>query len=193
MEHLQSLTGFNFFFYLANLLWVLEFVIFRSKSRRGHYQDRTSFYGLVLTIILTIVATIFFNREGWGNLSLTPVYPWFQVIAFAFYSVGLFLRYYASHLLGQQFTRHVHVDASMQLVSKGPYRYLRHPLYLGLFLLTIAFPLYAGNWLAFLVMTPLVFLGLLKRMLREEKALETHVTAYKEWKKHRYRFLPFVF
>ena len=193
MEHLQSFSGLNIIFYIANLMWILEFVFFRNKSRKGRYQDRWSFYGLVLTIGLTIAGSIWFNREGLGNWASLEIYPLFQWIAIVLYLLGLALRYFSSRLLGRHFTRHVNVDTSMELVSKGPYRYLRHPLYLGLFLLTIAFPIYLGNILALSLFAPLVFVALLLRMVSEEKALERHIPSYKEWKKRRYRFIPFVF
>jgi protein-S-isoprenylcysteine O-methyltransferase Ste14 len=193
MEHLQSLTGLNLLFYIANFLWILEFIVFRNKSRKGRYHDRWSFYGLVLTIGLTIAGSIWLNREGWGNWASFPIYRWFQGVALLFYGLGLFLRYFSSRLLGQHFTRHVNVSDSMELVSSGPYRYLRHPLYLGLFLLTIAFPIYLGNFVAIVFFTPIVFVGLLLRMRSEERALEAHIPAYKTWKKSRYRFIPFIF
>ena len=123
----------------------------------------------------------------------TSLYPWFQISGIIFYILGLYLRYHASMLLGGAFTRHVTVESTMNLVSKGPYTHLRHPLYLGLFLLVIAFPLYAGNWIAVIVFLPLNLLGLLIRIRIEENALEKILPHYKAWKKARYRIIPFIY
>jgi protein-S-isoprenylcysteine O-methyltransferase Ste14 len=193
MEHLQTLDGLNLVFYLANGLWLFEFILFRNRSRNGQFKDPLSFYGLTGLIGLTIFITILFNREGWGRMVNTTMYPWFQILGIFFYVLGLYLRYHASILLGTSFTRHVNVDKNMTLVSKGPYKYLRHPLYLGLFLLVIAFPLYAGNWMTTLVFLFLNLMGLLFRIRIEEKALELHLPHYKTWKKARYRIIPFIY
>jgi protein-S-isoprenylcysteine O-methyltransferase Ste14 len=116
-----------------------------------------------------------------------------QMLALVLYGVGLFLRYVGSRVLGRYFTRHVTVEAEMTFISNGPYRYLRHPLYLGLFLIIIAFPIYIGNVLGLIVFGPLIFIALNYRMVLEEKALEHHHPEYRIWKKKRYRFLPFIY
>lgn len=193
MEHLQSLDGLNLVFYLANGLWLFEFIVFRNRKRKGQFNDPFSFYGLTAIIGITILSTIVLNREGIGRMAETPLYPWFQMSGIVFYILGLYLRYHASILLGASFTRHVQVDKHMNLVSKGPYKYLRHPLYLGLFLLVTGFPLYAGNWIATLVFTPLNLLGLIFRIRIEETALQKHLPHYETWKKARYRIIPFIY
>ena len=193
MEHLQSLDGLNLVFYLANGLWLFEFIVFRNRKRKGQFNDPFSFYGLTAVIGITILSTIVLNREGIGRMAETSLYPWFQISGIIFYILGLYLRYHASMLLGGAFTRHVTVESTMNLVSKGPYTHLRHPLYLGLFLLVIAFPLYAGNWIAVIVFLPLNLLGLLIRIRIEENALEKILPHYKAWKKARYRIIPFIY
>lgn len=193
MEHLREITFLNILFYVANFLWLLEFIVFRNRSQKGTFQEKRSFYMLVILIILTIVGSIFFSRERWGLLRDESIYPVFQIVGIIFYSGGLTLRYTGSSRLGKYFTRHVNVESSMEFVSHGPYRYFRHPLYLGLFLLVIAFPIFIGNALAFLIFSPLIFLALNARMTLEERALEVQHPSYKEWKKSRYRFFPFIY
>jgi protein-S-isoprenylcysteine O-methyltransferase Ste14 len=107
--------------------------------------------------------------------------------------IGLGLRYLGSKALGENFTRHVAVSSSMKLVSTGPYQYLRHPLYLGLFLITLGFPIYVGNWLALVVGLPLLFIGFSWRMKVEELALTKIHPSYAQWLKQRYRFVPFIY
>ena len=193
MEHLRILSFFNVLFYLANGLWVLEFVIFKNKKRVGRFLENKSFWFLVFAITLVIVSTIQFSSNNLGKVSSLDLYPIFQVVALGFYGVGLSLRYQGSMVLGENFTRHVAVSSSMKLVSTGPYRYLRHPLYLGLFLITISFPIYVGNVFAILVGLPLLVIGFSWRMNVEELALTKIHPQYAQWLKQRYRFIPFIY
>ena len=193
MEHLRILSFFNVLFYLANGLWVFEFVIFKNKKRVGRFLENKSFWFLVFAITLVIVSTIQFSSNNLGKVSSLNLYPIFQVVALGFYGVGLWLRYRGSMVLGENFTRHVAVSSSMNLVSTGPYRYLRHPLYLGLFLITISFPIYVGNVFAILVGLPLLVIGFSWRMNVEELALTKIHPQYAQWLKQRYRFIPFIY
>ena len=193
MEHLQSLSFLNALFYLLNMFWLLEFVIFRNKSKRGEYKEFASYFILILIIISTILGTILLSRSHLGLLVENPIYLGFQLLGLLFMIIGLFLRYVGSYSLGRYFTRHVDVSSTMTLVSTGPYRKLRHPLYLGLFLITIAFPIYVGNFLALVIFSPLLFIAMSYRMMIEEKALIAIHPSYKEWMKSRYRFIPFIY
>ena len=193
MEHLRVLSLFNVLFYLANLLWILEFVFFRNKKRLGRFQEKKSFWFLIVAIAFVIVSTIQLSANNLGKMNGSDIYPFFQILALGFYLIGLWLRYRGSKVLGENFTRHVAVSTSMNLVSTGPYQYLRHPLYLGLFLITLAFPIFVGNWLALVIGLPLLVIGFSWRMKVEELALTKIHPQYAQWLKQRYRFIPFIY
>lgn len=193
MEHLRVLTLLNVLFYLANTLWVLEFVFFRNKKRAGRFQEKKSFWFLIFAIMFVIISTIQLSANDWGTIRSSDIYPFFQIFALGFYLIGLWLRYRGSKVLGENFTRHVAVSTSMTLVSTGPYKYLRHPLYLGLFLIALAFPIFVGNLLAVIIGLPLLVIGFSWRMKVEELALTKIHPPYAQWLKQRYRFIPFVY
>ncbi|MEY3431595.1 MAG: hypothetical protein RIS53_493 [Bacillota bacterium] len=193
MEHLRLLTITNAVFYISNFLWILEFLIFRNRQKLGRFKENKSFWFLSVSILIVIVLTIYFSRMGWGMIKEYAFFVYLQILALLLYAVGLWLRYRGSQLLGNHFTRHVAVSSSINLVSKGPYRYLRHPLYLGLFIITIAFPIYVGNLYALIIGLPLLTFVFAWRMRIEEKALRLVHPAYANWAKSRYRFIPFIY
>ncbi len=78
-----------------------------------------------------------------------------------------------------------------ELVTKGPYHFLRHPIYAAVIYFVgavlIAYPILTV-FLAFLA----VFTGLFIRMLLEEKFLKNAYHNYEDYAKKTKRFIPFV-
>ncbi len=84
------------------------------------------------------------------------------------------LRYWAIHSLGRRWNVRVIVVPGAPLVSRGPYRYLRHPNYLAVVLEGIALPLVHSAWVTALVFTLLNAWLLAVRIRCEEEALGEH-------------------
>ena len=77
------------------------------------------------------------------------------------------------------------------LVTRGPYRWIRHPIYLGEIVSALGLVIGAFTWpmLGLFV----VFFGLQYwRAMLEEDALEEAFPEYAEYRKHTYRLLPLV-
>lgn len=179
----------NFTFILITILWLIEFIIFPSKDKPKEFK--TNSFSIILFSILLIVLVngimFYFNRFLVKSLSL-------KIIALIIYAIGIVLRYYSLILLGKNFSRNVEVEKDQELISVGIYKHLRHPLYLGLFLLVIAIPLYVGNIYLFLISIILMFKVIDIRIKEEEKSMEKTIgKRYVEWKKKRYKFIPFIY
>lgn len=175
-------------FIIITLFWIGEFMFFPSSKKEERSKEKT-FRAILITIlfILTINALMFW----FDFLLIKSVY--LQATAIVMYSIGIILRYWSSILLGQNFSRDVEVSKNQELISNGPYRYMRHPLYTGLFLLTIAVPLFVGNIAVFLLAILLMYNVLNRRILEEERFMEEVLGArYVRWKNERYKFVPFV-
>lgn len=59
--------------------------------------------------------------------------------------VGISIRLAARVSLGKQFSPYVQTNENHRLVTTGPYRWVRHPAYLGWLILLIAFPVCLGS------------------------------------------------
>jgi protein-S-isoprenylcysteine O-methyltransferase Ste14 len=114
--------------------------------------------------------------------------------ALALYSSGLALRYWAARSLGSWFSRSVEACPDQTLVSGGPYRFLRHPLYLGLFLLGVGLNGLMANPFGVTISVFILAIVLNLRMVEEERVLESTIgSRYRAWKSKRYRFVPFFY
>jgi protein-S-isoprenylcysteine O-methyltransferase Ste14 len=78
------------------------------------------------------------------------------------------------------------------VVTTGPYRYVRHPMYSSVFLFLPAVALLLGSWWGLLLC--MVLLGLLVwRIPLEERMLENGLAGYEEYERNvRYRLIPRV-
>ncbi len=74
----------------------------------------------------------------------------------------------------------------------GPYRFVRHPGYLGAILYDIGLPVLLGSWWAVPFAVASAAIGLV-RTAREDHYLLTHLPAYPEYARHvRWRMIPGV-
>lgn len=83
-------------------------------------------------------------------------------------------------------------ERKQQVVSTGVYGFVRHPLYLGCFLMMMGAPLLVGSFYGLLTAL-LGSLVLVVRIYGEEKMLVEELEGYEEYqKKVKYRLLPFI-
>ncbi|HEY7784509.1 MAG TPA: isoprenylcysteine carboxylmethyltransferase family protein [Pyrinomonadaceae bacterium] len=82
------------------------------------------------------------------------------------------------------------VQANHNIVANGPYRYIRHPIYIGDLLLLLGLELALNSWLVLgvLLLAPLV----LRQALKEEQKLARSLPDYEAYRAQTKRFIPFV-
>ena len=83
-------------------------------------------------------------------------------------------------------------ERGQSVVSTGPYRYVRHPMYAtaGIFLAGTA--LLLGSWVG-LIMAVILVVGIAFRAVQEERTLRTELPGYEAYMAQvRYRLVPFV-
>lgn len=107
--------------------------------------------------------------------------------------LGLLLRWWSFATLGGYFTTVVKTSADQVVITRGPYRILRHPSYTGLLAAFVGAGLMLGNWSGMASTFLLILIGLIYRLVREEHAMiETLGEAYLDFAEGRARLVPFV-
>ena len=86
--------------------------------------------------------------------------------------VGAGWRGWAVVTLGRYFRTTVFIHEDHELISSGPYRWLRHPAYAGALLTFAGVGLAMGNWIALTAILGLTGIGYVRRILVEERALQ---------------------
>ena len=87
-------------------------------------------------------------------------------------------------------TVRIQTERQHELVTTGPYAWVRHPMYAGGMVLMPGIPLVLGAWWTF-VPLGLLALGLIIRLLFEEALLRRELPGYEDYvRRTRYRLLP---
>lgn len=86
----------------------------------------------------------------------------------------------------------IEVDKDQKVISTGPYRFVRHPMYSGAILMMIFSPIALGSYWAILCVLPLIF-TIIMRLLDEEKFLIKNLAGYYEYcQRVQYRLIPII-
>ena len=130
-------------------------------------------------------------RFGWSRGWVGEVPLWLTVLSEAMVVAGYLFVAWAINV--NRFAgRTIQVDAGQTVISTGPYRFVRHPLYAGSAVLFLFTPLALGSWVAlpaFMLLLPFYAF----RLLNEEKVLRAQLPGYTEYcLRTRYRLIPFV-
>ena len=115
-----------------------------------------------------------------------------RMLGLLLFAAGVALYRVAGRALGEALSPLVSPRPGATLVTSGPYRYLRHPMYVGQACIAVGAPLTLGcRWIAWLALPALAILGV--RAASEEAALARAYPAYGGWAARAKRLIPFVF
>ena len=106
---------------------------------------------------------------------------------------GIGLRWWSFRTLGRYFTFTVMTSADQPVVTTGPYRFVRHPSYVGILLVLSGIGVTYHNWLSLAALVLLPLIGFVHRIHVEEEALSATLgDAYTSYASGRKRLIPFV-
>ncbi len=188
------------------IISILGFVISRVLARRRHpdviterahhrqhenvkpWDRRLTDWIMLFGVAILLLAGLD-ERFGWS-----PAFGWpVKILALTLLLAGYALSAYAL-IENRFFSSEVRIQAERghQVVSSGPYRWMRHPGYAGGLLTYIATPLLLDTPWAFLP-TALVIVLTVVRTALEDRTLQAELAGYREYAgRVRYRLLPGV-
>ena len=155
-----------------------------SAEQRGT-QKIVQTFASVLFLALFVVSGLD-RRFGWSSVPAVAVVLADALVAVGFAIVFLVFRE-NSHASAT-----IEVSAGQRVISTGPYRHVRHPMYAGALLLLAGTPLALGSLAALLLVIPFAVV-LIARLLDEERMLSVELAGYREYcRQVRFRLIPYV-
>ena len=144
--------------------------------------------------VWTVVATVMLHRgsrlapdAGIGD-GVTVF-----IVGMLLFAVGVALRWASFWTLGQYFTFTVDVSAGQDVVTRGPYRVVRHPAYTGGLLAMIGIGVIYANWVGLAgFVVPCLVIIVWRIRIEEAALLTTAGSPYRAYAAHHKRLLPLV-
>jgi protein-S-isoprenylcysteine O-methyltransferase Ste14 len=127
---------------------------------------------------------------GWAAIGLPP---WLRLAGLPLGLVAVAWLFWMLRTLGRNLTDTVNVRASATLVTGGPYRWVRHPMYVGVALLELSFSLLTANAFVAIAGGLCTAMLMLRTSTEEAKLVERFGEDYREYARRTGRFLPWFF
>jgi len=157
-----------------------------ARQKTTQVTDRGSFTMISTASLGGILAGILI-RIGNMGISVGP----FQWMGMTITLAGLALRGWALLKLGRFFSRTVQIETGHRIIKDGPYKWIRHPAYMGMVLIYAGFILSIGTWLGALITSVIIVVSLIYRINVEEKLLlETFGDEYRGYMAGTWRLFP---
>ena len=143
---------------------------------------------LLLTLALYAVIGLDAGRYGWSEMP-----AWVRLVGLWGFIPAFGLPLWASKVNAYLSSRvRIQEDRGHTVVAEGPYRYVRHPMYVGMIFYNISVPLVLGSWWG-LTVSGLMIVAVIARTAFEDKTLQRELPGYSEYSQHvQYRLFPGV-
>jgi protein-S-isoprenylcysteine O-methyltransferase Ste14 len=129
-------------------------------------------------------------NPAWMAWSPVPLPAWLRWTEAALAPVGAALLVWTFRALGPNLTNTVVTRRSHTLVTRGPYRFIRHPLYDAAAVLAVAMSLMMANWFILVTGASAVVLLAVRSRTEEDKLLARFGDSYRAYCSQTGRFVP---
>jgi protein-S-isoprenylcysteine O-methyltransferase Ste14 len=159
----------------------------KTVKNTGGWVLRFFFYFFIALFVYLQYQIDFLGIKLWPD-TLTA-----RIIADIVTFIGLLIMLWARKTLDRNWSADIVLKEKHELITSGPYAYVRHPIYAGLILMVLGVVLYI-NTLAFTIFFILFVFGAYYKAKKEERLLVSHFgDSYLEYKKKVKSLIPYGF
>jgi protein-S-isoprenylcysteine O-methyltransferase Ste14 len=176
------------FWTLLMAVWLVMWFGAKRAKKRETFGERAGYLMLVLLGSWLLFWTG--PRSEWLHTTVLPSDPTAWASGLAITALGVAIAIWARISLGANWSGTVTVKTDHELVQKGPYRWIRHPIYTGILVAMVGTAMIRGQVAGFVGMG-MVLAGFYIKARREERFLSREFGAsFEEHTKRTGMFLP---
>ena len=161
----------------------------KPMARREPFASRL-LHVVPLTVAAALLLPSHFPIRPLGERFLSGTWPfWFGAM---FTLAGLLFTVWARVHLGTNWSGTIQIKEDHELITSGPYRFVRHPIYTGLLMAFVGSALARADWRG--VLAAIIVFAALWRKLRieEQRMREQFGSAYDEYAARVPALVPFI-
>ena len=179
---------FAFVIFAAWIAFILYWIISAVGVKRDSYRAGRGWWWFAL---IFVVVFVIFDYTPYAKLHLVPQTPLVGAIADVLCVGGIAYAIWARRHLGKNWSPRPALKEGHELVTSGPYRLVRHPIYTGILAAFIGSALVSGApWLVAIVIVGAMFVA---RVKTEEGIMTKQFPdQYPEYKKKTWALIPFI-
>lgn len=156
-------------------------------------QKKSSDKGTMLLIFILSYVAILTPILEWAYFKTDNGWTTMTTVGFILIIGGLWFRIWSLQILGKYFTGTVKQVEGHQLVTSGPYKWLRHPSYLGSWITFLGCAVFLEAWVGMFITALAMGIAYYFRIRVEEKFLiNAFGQDYRNYQKCSYRLVPYV-
>ncbi len=179
------------------IIWSIWFIselllntFFHSTNNKDD-QDKGSMRIIWITIGISINLGIIISFFFKFPLSKLIIIPYTGLLLI---TTGMIFRFIAVWSLGKFFTVNVIIQENHKIITRGVYKIIRHPSYLGSLVSFIGFGISLNNWISLTMIVIPITIAFIHRIEIEERLLlKQFEVDYSEYMKKTYRLLPKIY
>ena len=155
-------------------------------------QDNKVALGILLFILILsfLSMVMWLMNPHWLTWSAVPLPGWVRWAGAGLALASAPFLHWVHRTLGASYSAKLEIKEQHKLVTTGPYRWVRHPMYSAIFLWTAGLSLLMVNWIVFLLPLAFALFAILRVPDEEKMMVEEYGDEYREYTKHAGRFLP---
>ncbi len=181
---------------IVAVCWVIVVVVWVvSAVSVKPTKERQPLFGRLFYVFLTAVAAALLNGRfhalHFSRIVLSHT-AGSCFVADVLALAGLGIAVWARVVLGSNWSSRVTLKEGHELIQRGPYRYVRHPIYSGLLLLILGTAVLAGQLGGFVAVL-ICFCGFWIKLRQEEALLSKRLPGYCEYMTRTKALVPFLF
>ena len=186
---------------IFGIMWVIYCIIrtphMKKYKKEGWIKSkktsREKFLNFLAAIGVMIVPMIYVFTP-WLNSFNMNLPEWVRGIGVMSYGFALILFWWVHKTLGKNWSPALEIRKNHKLVTRGPYKYIRHPMYTYMWIGVAGYWLISSNWIvgivAFLTWSILYFI----RLSEEEKMMiEEFGEEYKDYMRKTKKIIPWIY
>jgi protein-S-isoprenylcysteine O-methyltransferase Ste14 len=149
---------------------------------------------MIITAIITVIGSagliLYLLSPPWWRWTVIPLGEWIQWSGIVMALVPIFFLIWVHRHLDRQWSIALEIQEEHKLITTGPYRHVRHPMYLGIFIYTMGLMMISLDVLVILLFAFSIWVNYRRIPREEEMLIEEFGEEYLEYIKRSGRLLP---